>query len=84
MIGGRLGIHYAVNDAGEERRNGLSDDGVSPWRDDVIFTSDDLITRYDVVKPVVFFFLSLIDICVLYTNFNKNKKLTEGVLKITK
>lgn len=56
MIGGRLGIHYAVNDAGEERRNGLSDDGVSPWRDDVIFTSDDLITRYDVVKPVVFFF----------------------------
>lgn len=83
MIGGRLGIHYAVNDEGEERRNGLSDDGVSPWREDVIFTSDDLITQYDVVKPVVFF-LSLIDIGVLYTNFNKNKKLTEGVLKITK
>lgn len=70
MIGGRLGIHYAVNDAGEERRNGLSDDGVSPWRDDVIFTSDDLITRYDVVKPVVFFFFYPLLISVYYTRIS--------------
>ena len=43
MIGGRLGIHNAVNDKGGERRNELSVGGVSPWWDDVFLSGADLI-----------------------------------------
>jgi len=56
MIGGRLGIHNAVNDKGGERRNELSVGGVSPWWDDVIFSGADLILDAE----VFFFFYPLL------------------------
>jgi hypothetical protein len=62
MIGGRLGIHYAVNGAGEKRRNGLNGDGVSPWRDDVILTSDELILIRCSVGGIFFFTLIAIGV----------------------